>query len=64
MSPTRIVDLYRRFGPLVYSRLRRNLGDVEAAAEATPETFARWIADEPNPDEQSLLRYLRTLESR
>lgn len=37
----RLEDLYRRYGPSVYARCRRVLGDPAAAEDATQEVFIR-----------------------
>jgi RNA polymerase sigma-70 factor, ECF subfamily len=37
----RLVDLYRRFGPVIFARCRGILGDSAAAEDATQETFMR-----------------------
>lgn len=34
-------DLYRAYGPVIYARCRRLLGDAAAAEDATQETFMR-----------------------
>jgi RNA polymerase sigma-70 factor (ECF subfamily) len=41
MSSDRISDLYRKYGPTIYSRCLRLLGDAGAAEDATQETFVR-----------------------
>ena len=41
MTDTLLADLYRKFGPLIYSRCRRMLGDDAGAEDATQETFMR-----------------------
>ena len=37
----RIVELYRRYGPMIFARCRRLLDDNAAAEDATQETFIR-----------------------
>jgi RNA polymerase sigma-70 factor (ECF subfamily) len=37
----RLTRLYREYGPVIYSRCRRLLGDEAGAADATQETFMR-----------------------
>jgi RNA polymerase sigma-70 factor (ECF subfamily) len=37
----RLTELYRAYGPVIYSRCRRMLGDHAAAEDATQETFMR-----------------------
>ncbi|MDB4959919.1 MAG: family polymerase sigma factor [Myxococcales bacterium] len=41
MTDDRLTELYRAYGPVIYSRCRRLLGDHEAAEDATQETFMR-----------------------
>ena len=41
MSEDRLTDLYRAYGPVIYARCRRLLGDGGAAEDATQETFMR-----------------------
>jgi RNA polymerase sigma-70 factor, ECF subfamily len=41
MSSDRLTELYRAYGPVIYARCRRLLGDGAAAEDATQETFMR-----------------------
>jgi RNA polymerase sigma-70 factor (ECF subfamily) len=41
MSGDRLASLYRVYGPAIYSRCHRLLGDRAAAEDATQETFMR-----------------------
>jgi RNA polymerase sigma-70 factor (ECF subfamily) len=41
MTDDRVAELYRAHGPAVYARCRRLLGDLQAAEDATQETFLR-----------------------
>ena len=41
MTDDRVTTLYRRFGPVIYARCSRLLGDRAAAEDATQETFMR-----------------------
>jgi len=41
MSSDRVADLYRTYGPTIYWRCVRLLGDAAAAEDATQETFVR-----------------------
>lgn len=54
MSDDRLTGLYRRFGPVIYARCVRLLGDGAAAEDATQETFMRvhrHLAKAPDSDE-------------
>jgi RNA polymerase sigma-70 factor (ECF subfamily) len=54
MSSDRVADLYRKYGPTIYSRCVRLLGDAGAAEDATQETFVRvhrHLARAPSDDE-------------
>jgi RNA polymerase sigma-70 factor, ECF subfamily len=42
----RVVRLYREFGPVVYRRCVRLLGDREAARDATQEVFVKLLREE------------------
>ena len=41
MTEDRLTALYRAYGPVIYARCRRLLGDGTAAEDATQETFMR-----------------------
>lgn len=41
MGNDRVTELYRAYGPVIYARCRRLLGDGAAAEDATQETFMR-----------------------
>jgi RNA polymerase sigma-70 factor (ECF subfamily) len=41
MTEDRLTELYRRYGPFIYTRCVRLLGDRAAAEDATQETFMR-----------------------
>ena len=41
MTEDRLTALYRAYGPVIYARCRRLLGDGGAAEDATQETFMR-----------------------
>jgi len=41
MNEDRLTGLYRTYGPMIYARCRRLLGDGAAAEDATQETFMR-----------------------
>jgi RNA polymerase sigma-70 factor, ECF subfamily len=46
----RVVRLYREFGPVVYRRCVRLLGDMEAARDATQEVFVKLLREEGSFD--------------
>ncbi|HUB06976.1 MAG TPA: sigma-70 family RNA polymerase sigma factor [Myxococcales bacterium] len=53
-SDARLTELYRLYGPVIYSRCRRMLGGDAAARDATQEVFLRvWknLARSPSQDE-------------
>jgi RNA polymerase sigma-70 factor (ECF subfamily) len=41
MNGDRLTRLYRQYGPAIYARCRRILGDASGAEDATHETFMR-----------------------
>lgn len=41
MTEDRLTELYRSYGPAIYARCRRLLGDGASAEDATQETFMR-----------------------
>ncbi len=41
MTEDRLTELYRTYGPVIYNRCLRLLGDRAAAEDATQETFVR-----------------------
>lgn len=41
MADDRLTELYRAYGPVIYARCRRLLGEGAAAEDATQETFMR-----------------------
>lgn len=41
MTEDRLTELYRLYGPAIYARCRRLLGDGASAEDATQETFMR-----------------------
>ncbi|HEY4238330.1 MAG TPA: sigma-70 family RNA polymerase sigma factor [Kofleriaceae bacterium] len=54
MSDDRLTALYRMYGPAIYARCIRLLGDPATAEDATQETFLRahrHLAKAPNGDE-------------
>lgn len=54
MSEDRVTSLYQRYGPVIFGRCMRLLGDAGAAEDATQETFVRvhrHLAKVPSDDE-------------
>jgi RNA polymerase sigma-70 factor (ECF subfamily) len=59
MNEDRFTALYRAYGPTLYARCRRILGDDAAAADATQETFLRLYKHlERAPDTQHALAWI------
>ena len=59
MHPDRLTDLYRRYGPAIYSRCRLLLTDDGAAEDATQETFLRvWRHLDRVPDAHEALYWI------
>jgi RNA polymerase sigma-70 factor, ECF subfamily len=55
----RVVRLYREFGPVVYRRCVRLLGDREAARDATQEVFVKLLREVTLDDDgQRALRWI------
>ena len=63
MSNERIVELYRRYGPLIFSRYHRTLRDVEQAAEYTHRAFVYMVREVKlgDLDDLQVIRYLHRL---
>ena len=61
-SSTRQVTpaLYRKFGPLIYSRCRRSLQNEELALQATQEVFVRVLRSLQEKVEQGAVEALST----
>jgi len=59
MAEQRVAELYRKFGPAIYSRCRRLLRDDVAAEDATQEVFVRVMRHiESAPDETAALAWI------
>lgn len=59
MADPRVAELYRKFGPAIYSRCRRLLKDDVAAEDATQEVFLRVLRHiESAPDDQAALAWI------
>jgi RNA polymerase sigma-70 factor (ECF subfamily) len=55
----RFAELYRAYGPVIYSRCRRLLGEAAAAEDATQETFLRVLRHlETTPARDEALRWI------
>lgn len=52
--------LYRKFGPLIYSRCRRSLQNEELALQATQEVFVRVLRSLHEKVEQGAVEALST----
>jgi RNA polymerase sigma-70 factor (ECF subfamily) len=59
MADARVAELYRKFGPAIYSRCRRLLKDDAAAEDATQEVFLRVLRHiESAPTDQAALAWI------
>lgn len=59
MADARVADLYRKYGPAIYSRCRRLLKDDVAAEDATQEVFVRVLRHiQSAPDDQAALAWI------
>ncbi|MBI3182717.1 MAG: RNA polymerase sigma factor [Myxococcales bacterium] len=59
MADPRVAELYRKYGPTIYSRCRRLLRDDVAAEDATQEVFLRVLRHiEAAPQEQAALAWI------
>lgn len=59
MADPRVAELYRKFGPAIYSRCRRLLRDDVAAEDATQEVFLRVLRHiESAPTDQAALAWI------
>lgn len=62
MAEDRFTQLYRRYGPLIYARCRRILGDATLAEDATQETFLRVARHLPSaPTSEEALLWIRRI---
>jgi RNA polymerase sigma-70 factor (ECF subfamily) len=56
---SRVADLYRKYGPAIYSRCRRLLKDDALAEDATQEVFVRVMAHiKSAPDDKAALAWV------
>ena len=62
MSSTRLVTLYRRFGPVLFSHFIRRLGDENQAMKATRYAFEELVAA-GKTGEREVVQWIRELET-
>lgn len=61
----RLVQLYKRFGPVIYSQCRRELKDDTAAEDATQKVFVRLLKQlEAAPDDAAALEKITRATAR
>ena len=58
MTRQAISNLYRRYGPLLYSHLRKTQPDESAAIEATQRAFRRLLAQSEPLDDFTAVRFI------
>ena len=58
MTEDRLTALYRAYGPMIYARCRRLLGDAAAAEDATQETFLRVHRHLAKADSREVLSWI------
>lgn len=61
MSQQQVHELYRRYGGLIYSKLRRQLKDERAAEEATVLAFRKMVREGRPIDDQQVVEFLRKI---
>ena len=62
MSSTELVNLYRRFGPVLFSHFLRKLGDENRAMKATRYAFQE-LLDGGKSTEREIVQWIRELET-
>ena len=62
MSSTELVNLYRRFGPVLFSHFLRKLGDENRAMKATRYAFQE-LLDVGKSTEREIVQWIRELET-
>ncbi len=62
MSSTELVNLYRRFGPVLFSYFLRKLGDENRAMKATRYAFQE-LLDAGKSTEREIVQWIRELET-
>lgn len=58
MSKQEISTLYRRYGPLLYSHLRKTQRDEAAVVEATQRAFQRLVSRARTLDDFTVVRFI------
>src|SRR3712207_4391029 len=59
MSGSRLEQLYRRYGPAIFSRCRRLLRDDAAAEDAASEVFLRIMRHiDKAPDDEAVMAWI------
>jgi hypothetical protein len=62
MSSTELVNLYRRFGPVIFSHFLRKLGDENRAMKATRYAFQE-LLDGGKSTEREIVQWIREQET-
>lgn len=62
MSSTELVNLYRRFGPVLFSHFHRKLGDENRAMKATRYAFQS-LLDAGKSTEREIVQWIRELDT-
>ena len=62
MSSTELVNLSRRFGPVLFSHFLRKLGDENRAMKATRYAFQE-LLDGGKSTEREIVQWIRELET-
>lgn len=62
MSSSELVNLYRRFGPVIFSHFLRKLGDENRAMKATRYAFQE-LLDGGKSTEREIVQWIRELET-
>ena len=61
MSRSELSALYRRYGPLIYSRYRRSGKDERAAADATVVAFRQLLTSAPVMSDRAVVEFLASM---
>ena len=62
MSATELVNLYRRFGPVIFSHFVRKLGDENRAMKATRYAFQE-LLEAGKSTEREIVQWIRELDT-